>query len=178
MCWLLVLLEPAGDVRAVHLYAALVEYPTFILMHLVSLKLLLWRFHFLLLLSFMLLTLPRKVFLVEALDKKLELFLILFLEVRERVLAPFEDVIQCFQLVVLTFRGRVGCLMVLAACERMLLRLLPIRSLNHFGLLLYGRSWYRWVRVGRCKEREVLWPIKMPLFIIDTGLILLRTALF
>ena len=131
----------------------------------------------------MVFTFPRKVFLVKALDKKLKLFFIFFLEVGERVLTTFKDVIQGFQLVVLVFRGRLGFLLVLAACERMLLRLLPIGSVNLFGLLLhmqlYGSSWYRWVGTGRCKEREVLRPINMPLLIIEAGLILiLRTALF
>ena len=104
----------------------------------------------------MVFTFPRKVFLVKALDKKLKLFFIFFLEVGERVLTTFKDVIQGFQLVVLVFRGRLGFLLVLAACERMLLRLLPNRSLNLFDLLwymkFYGSSGYSWVGIGRCKE--------------------------
>ena len=105
----------------------------------------------------MVFTFPRKIFLVKALDKKLKLFFIFFLEVGERVLTTFKDVIQGFQLVVLAFRGRLGFLLVLAACERMLLlRLLPIGSVNLFGLLLYmklhGSSGYSWVGTGRCKE--------------------------
>ena len=105
----------------------------------------------------MVFTFPRKVFLVKALDKKLKLFFVFFLEVRERVLTALEDVIQGFQLVVLVFRGRLGFLLVLAACERMLLlRLLPIGSVNLFGVLLYmklhGSSGHSWVGTGRCKE--------------------------
>ena len=151
MCGLLRLVEPPSDVRLVHLDAALIENPV---LHLVSLAFLLGRFHFLLLLllSFAVFTFPQKVFLVEALDEKLKLFLIFFLEVGEWVLTSFENVIQGFQLVVLTLRCRVGCLMVLAACKRMLLRLLPIWSLYLFSLLLYGSSAYRWVGAGRCKE--------------------------
>jgi len=146
VCGLLRLIEPPSDVRLVHLDAALVEYP---ILHLVSLIFLLWRFHFLFLLSFMVFTFPQKVFLVEPLDEKFKLFLIFFLEVGERVLTSFENVIQGFQLVVLTFWGWVGYLMVLAACESML----SIRSLNIFGLLLlYGSSGYRWIGAGRCKE--------------------------
>jgi hypothetical protein len=136
--------------RLVHLDAALVEYP---IMHLVTLAFPLGRFQLLLLLlSFAVFTFPQKVFLVEPLDEKLKLFLIFFLEVGEWVLTSFENVIQGFQLVVLTLRCRVGCLMVLAACKRMLLRLLPIWSLYLFSLLLYGSSAYRWVGAGRCKE--------------------------
>ena len=149
LCGLLGLLEPPSDVRLVHLDAALVEHP------LVSLMPLLRRFHFFLL-SFMVITFTLKVFLVKSLDKKLKLFFVFFLEVGERVLAAFEDVIQRFQLVVLAFRGRIGSLMVLAACERMLLRLLPIGSFYFFGLLfymkLYESSRYRWVGACWCKE--------------------------
>ena len=104
----------------------------------------------------MVITFPRKVFLVQALYEKLKLFFIFFFEVRERVLTALEDVIQRFQLVVLPFRGRIGSLMVLAACERMLLRLLTIGSFYFFGLLfymkLYGCSRYRWVGACWCKE--------------------------
>jgi hypothetical protein len=145
-------LKPPSDVRLVHLDAALVEHPV---LHLVSLMPLLRRFHFLLF-SFMVFTFPRKVFLVQALYEKLKLFFIFFFEVRERVLTALEDVIKSFQLVFLAFRGRLGFLLVLAACQRILLRLLPIGSLNLFGLLLYmklyGSSGYSWVRTGRCKE--------------------------
>ena len=76
MCGLLRLVEPPSDVRLVHLDAALIENPV---LHLVSLAFLLGRFHFLLLLSFMVFTFPQKVFLVEPLDEKLKLFLIFFL---------------------------------------------------------------------------------------------------
>ena len=104
----------------------------------------------------MVITFPLKVFLVKSLDKKLKLFFVFFLEMGERVLAAFEDVIQGFKFVVLAFRGRIGSLMVLAACERMLVRLLPIGSFYFFGLLfnmkLYGSSRYRWVGACWCKE--------------------------
>jgi hypothetical protein len=72
--------------------------------------------------------------------------------VGERVLTSFENVIQGFQLVILTFRGWVGCLMVLVTCERIFVTMLSIRSLNIFSLLLYGSSGYRWIGAGRCKE--------------------------
>ena len=84
MCGLLRLVEPSSDMRLVHLDATLVEHP---IMNIVSLMLLLRRFHFILL-SFMVFTSPQKIFLIESLDKKVKLLLILFLEVRERVLAP------------------------------------------------------------------------------------------
>ena len=84
MCGLLRLVEPSSDVRLVHLDATLVEHP---IMNIVSFMLLLRRFHFILLLSFKVFTSTQKMILVETLDKKLKLFLILFLEVRERILA-------------------------------------------------------------------------------------------